>query len=116
MIAISTDSFDLAGSFIIRARDARIRLGSISRRGSKIATLDGGVSIYDTGLSHGDREFEVQLLSPSASFIGRIKYLMEYHSSYKLSTREGVFTALLSALNEAENSTSFTISLEAKVA
>ena len=116
MIAISTEVFDLVGSFIIRDRDARIRLGSMSRRGTKIATLDGGVSAYDTGLSHGDREFEVQLANPSTSFIDRIKYLMEYHSLFIVSTREGVFTALLSALNEAANSTSFTISIRAKVA
>lgn len=116
MIAISTEVFDLIGSFIIRDRDARIRLGSMSRRGVKLATLDGGVSIYDTGLSHGDRFFEVQLTNPSAAFIDRIKYLMEYHSSYKVSMREGVFTALLSSLNETETRTSFTISIEAKVA
>ena len=115
MIAISTKAFDLIGSFILRDRDARIRLGSMSRRGTKTATLDGGVSVYDTGLSQGDREFEVQLTNPNAAFIDRIKYLMENHSSYIVTTREGVFTALLSSLNEAANRTSFTISIEAKV-
>lgn len=116
MIAISTSVFDLTGSFILRDRDARIRFGSMGRRASISATLDGGSSFYDTGLSHGDREFEVQLTNPSAVFIDKIKYLMENHSNYIVTSREGVFTAFLSSLNEAYNRTSFTISIESKVA
>ena len=114
MIAVSTAVFELEGSFVIRNSDARIRLGSMSRRGAKTATLDGGVSVYDTGLSHGDRKWEISLTNPSASFIDKIKYLMEYHSSFRVMTREGAFTALLSDLNEAATRTSFTISIESK--
>lgn len=115
MIGISTLSFDLEGSFILREKDARVRLGSMSRRGAKTATLDGGTSRYDTGLSHGDREFEVQMNNPSVVFIDKIKYLIENYSSFRVVTREGAFTALITSLNESYTNTSFIISIEEKV-
>ena len=115
MIGISTQAFDLDGSFTLRSRDARITFGSMGRRATLTATLDGGISLYDTGLSHGDRRFEVQLNNPDPAFIDKIKYLMENHSSFILTAREGVFTAFLSSLNEAANRTNFSISLIEKV-
>lgn len=87
----------------------------MSRRTTKTATLDGGVSTYDTGLSHGDREFEIQINNPDILLIDQIKYLMENHTSFIISTREGVFKGFLTSLNESFNRTSFLISIEEKV-
>ena len=115
MIAVSTRVFDIEGSFVLSDRNARIRWGGMSRRAAKSATLDGGVAFYDTGLSHGDREFEVQINNPSVEFVDKIKRLMEYHSSFLVTTREGAFSAFLTSLNEDYSRTSFTISIEEKL-
>lgn len=116
MIGISTRSFDLDGSFILTSRDANLRLGSMGRRATKTATLDGGISIYDTGLSQGDREFDIQLTNPTEAFINKIKTLMTNHSSFLIVTTEGAFTGMLLSINETLQRTSFKISIESKVA
>ena len=116
MIGISTITFDWDGSFILTNRDANLRLGSMGRRASKTATLDGGVYVYDTGLSQGDREFDVQLINPTKELVNKIKTLMANHSSFLIVIGEGAFTGMLLSINETLQRTSFKVSITDKVA
>lgn len=115
MLAVSTTNFDINGSFVLSSKEATILLGSMGRRNSKTATLDGGVSVYDTGLSQGDREFNVVLTNPTRKLVDKIKTLMINHTSFNIILEEGVFNGSLVSLNETLKRTSFKISILSKV-
>ena len=115
MIAIATTVFDLDGSFVLTQRDATIVFGTQSRRSSKSKTLDGGVSVYDTGFSQGDREFRVSLNNPTEALVNQIATLMEQHSTFRIACTKGAFIAGLSSLDESSSGVTFNISIEEKV-
>ncbi len=115
MIAIATTVFDLDGSFVLTHRDASVVFGTMGRRSSKSKTLDGGVSVYDTGFSQGDREFIVSLNSPSEALVNQIATLIELHSTFRVSCIKGAFTAGLNSLSETSSKVTFTISIQSKV-
>lgn len=115
MIAIATTVFDLDGSLVLTHRDATVVFGTQSRRSSKSKTLDGGVSVYDTGFSQGDREFKVTLINPTAELVDRLASLMELYSTFRVTCIKGAFTAGLSSLDESSSKINFTISIESKV-
>lgn len=116
MISIASRAFDLNGSFLITNREARIRLGTVARRATKTATLDGGTSVYDTGVSPGDREFEIQINNPTKALISQIKYLIENHSEFTISTIDGLFIGYIGSINGAYSKTSVILSITDKVA
>lgn len=100
MIAITTPEYDLNGYVVIPARPAN--LYEAQRRGSVTATLDGNVSIYDTGYSESDQTLKILLYRPSHDLLVKLRYLVAYYQQLHVSCETGFYSAILSfSLNNA---------------
>lgn len=115
MIAISTPTFDLDGSLVIRDYDPSTDIRSRSRRVSRTATLDGGCVIEDNGLSHADRLFRIVLKALSQAEVENIERLIEYYSELYISTPEGVFGGVMENLNNNNGTVTVSFLVERKL-
>ena len=93
MIGITTVEYDPDGARIFRhaGRGGASGIHAVQRRISRRSTLDGGISVYDNGMSHGDRE--ILVMEPQAD-LEAIEYatrIVETYNRVVVSTREGVF-------------------------
>lgn len=114
MIAISTPTFDLNGSLVIKDYDPATDISSLSRRVSRTATLDGGCEIEDKGLSHGDRTFSIQFPA-SLTDANALKYLVESYLLLKIATAEGMFTGAVENLRINAGEITATIFIKEKL-
>jgi hypothetical protein len=102
MIAISTPTYDLDGARIF-SRTERTNLTAISRRVTRTATLDGGVSIYDGGHSAGDRTIELRQANPTDEDVAFGTYITRYYREVLVCCSAGVFLAVPADLNLTNN-------------
>lgn len=93
MIAITTVTFDLAGVLLLNK--VKQPAPEIMRRVSRTKTIDGGVVIQDSGLSHGDRTFVVTISDLSQEIVDRVFYLIQAYSEIHIATEEGFFLGSL---------------------
>lgn len=95
MISLSATLYDVTGCLLLpRARPANSYEGS--RRGSVTATLDGRVSVYDSGFSESDQILRVSINHPTQNQLIKLRYLVAYYGQVILSCEIGCFIALLS--------------------
>lgn len=95
MIGISAKTFDLDGSKYLGLTD--IYFGDsgfrdVSRRSTRTATIDGGVSLYDTGYTAGDRTFLV-VTEATAANVDFFTRLTKNYSEILITTEEGALNA-----------------------
>ena len=109
MISVASTLFDLDASFLLHHREAIIITGSMDKRLSKTATLDGGVFLFDGGFSEGDRDFTIQVINPSMDFVDKLQYMIKTYSSFTIAIREGVFKGAIEDLTQ--NQARFVIAL-----
>ena len=97
-IGIAVDVYDLAGSIYFRGADLHpgktMADTGRERRATRTKTLDGGVSVYDTGYAPGDRTLGVYLPKPTLAIISALSYLVERYSLVIVSTKDGVYRAI----------------------
>ena len=115
MISISTPTFDLSGSLIIRDYDPSTDVKSRSRRVSRTATLDGGCVIEDNGLSHSDRTLKIISKGLSALEVENLERLIEFYSELYVSTAEGVFAGVMENLNQKKDEVTVSFLVERKI-
>ena len=89
MIGISAITFDQSGAIRIDELP-NSELGSVSRRVSRVGTLDQGVAINDGGYSDGDRDFQV-VWNSTPEQDALIRRLVRLHARLRVATSEGVF-------------------------
>ena len=96
MISLCAPTFDYYGSI---DSYAGVAIGDrISRRGKRIATLDGDAVLVDGGYSVADRTFNLSMPDPDGSRHEAIHRMMLFHSKAVLSCAEGCFVVLLTNL------------------
>lgn len=95
MIGISTRIFDLNGARIFRDDELDQQYvctnRDLQRRMTRTATLDGGVSIYDTGYAVGDRDITVRVPNASKEIIDFLAYLVQTYNEITVTTDESAF-------------------------
>jgi hypothetical protein len=95
MIGISTNIYDLQGARIFRDAELDSKKTNENfrreRRVSRTATLDGGVSVYDTGYSAGDRDMTIKVPRASRQISDLFAYLVETYSEITVTTSESAF-------------------------
>lgn len=92
MISFSAPTYNPIGAVVYAAEPES--LYSAARRATVTATLDGGVSVYDTGYSVADRTVKIKIRRATLGQIGAIAYLIELYPRLIVSTRAGCFSAL----------------------
>jgi len=96
MIGISAPLFDSAGSITLREMPTT-DLGETRRRNSRIATLDGGVVVNDSGYSQGDRTIVVRWRARGDE-LRKVDRLVQSYPALTVATRIGVFDAAVQSL------------------
>lgn len=95
MIGISTRIYDLNGARVFRDDELDQQYvctnRDLQRRMSRTATLDGGVSVYDTGYAVGDRDITVRVPNASKGIIDFLTYLVQTYNEITVTTDESVF-------------------------
>jgi hypothetical protein len=95
VIGISANIFDLAGARIFRGAELDQRKQNENlrreRRISRTATLDGGVSVYDTGYSAGDRDLTIRVPGAPREIVDFMAYLVQTYSEITVTTSESAF-------------------------
>lgn len=94
MISLSATSYDPNGALILATRPSN--LYQAERRGSVTQTLDGGVSVYDTGYSIADTTLQATLKHPTKALMTTLAYLVAYYGTVILCCETGAFTARIS--------------------
>lgn len=97
MIGLSTLSYDPNGVVLLNARISNPY--SAQRRGSVTATLDGGVSVYDTGYSEADQTLSATVRNPSRALLVQLKYLVAYYGQLLMTCELGAFRVILEISN-----------------
>jgi hypothetical protein len=97
MISISAPVFDLDGNLLI-ARVSNSDLDSGSRRVTRTATLDGGVSLADMGYAHGDRTLRIVAEKATREMVDQAAYLQRNYPLLLVATTEGVFLGAIESL------------------
>ena len=95
MISLSAPTYDLAGNVMLPW--ARISNPyDTTRRGSVTATLDGGVSVYDTGFSEADQTLRADIKHPSRALLISLRYLIAYYAQLIVCCESGCYSAVVS--------------------
>ena len=101
MISITAPTYDPSGWLCL----PHVRPSNpyqAARRGSVTATLDGGVSVYDTGYSVADQTLSATWTSPTREQIILLQYLVAYYAELVVCVESGAFMARCSfALNKS---------------
>jgi len=98
VIGLSTNVYDLQGARIFRQAELDSKKCNENyrrdRRVSRTATLDGGVSVYDTGYSAGDRDMTIKVPRASRAISDYFAYLVKTYSEITVATSESVFSGV----------------------
>ena len=89
MISISSPTYDPDGCIFIDCHPTN--LFDATRRGSVTATLDGGVSVYDTGYSIADQTIKCSVPHPDKAMLLQLQYLITYYGQVVLCCEAGAF-------------------------
>jgi len=101
-VFISAIEYDLQGYVEIDALPVS-EYGTLARRATRVATLDGGAVSQDFGFTHADRKLSVRFLSTN-ELDAALKYLVENYPLVQVSVDGGVFYAIAEYQPGAETS------------
>lgn len=88
----------------VRAPD---KLGELTRRVSRTATLDGGVALTDQGYSDGDRTLVITARGTEEQ-AENVAYLLRNYSTVTVSVADGCYLAALSNLTYVDGALQIT--------
>src|SRR5690554_823148 len=97
--AIFTKEFDPLGDRVLSVLPGRSRLGDVSRRKTRVKTLDGGYMIEDRGYSAADRSLQLAF-QVSDSERDYLKYLVSTYSFCYLVVNRALYYVSISRLTE----------------
>lgn len=95
MIFLTAPTYDPAGYMLLLGT----RVESVwqgARRGSVTATLDGSVSVYDSGYSIGDQTLSATIRNPTRNQLVTLQYLVAYYAELVLCVEAGAYTCRMS--------------------
>lgn len=92
MIGISAKVYDIDGARIFPEAETSSRKGA--RRVTRVPTLDGGVSVNDSGYTDGDREVYVEEAFASLEAVDFAQYICETYGLVTVTTQDGAYTGI----------------------
>lgn len=92
-ITLSALTFDLDGVVTLRANPEGTRLGEVRRRMNRVATLDGGAVINDSGYSEADRTLAIEWRPESAAQEAAVARLVQLYARLVVATPAGLYLA-----------------------
>jgi hypothetical protein len=104
MLALATLLADPFGAILLTLPPGAANLGDTARRVSRVATLDGGASLLDGGVTVADRTISVDLAGQSRADIDALKYLFTTYATLLVLTEDGAFKAAPERISVSGNS------------
>lgn len=94
-IGISAIIFDTFGALYVDGGELSaseaLKNNMRERRSTRTATLDGGVSVYDTGYAAGDRDMEIRIPTPTREMIDFFFYMVETYNLIMITMEDGAY-------------------------
>lgn len=112
MISITMQTADINGHVILDDGDSK--LGAVSARVSRTATLDGGCVITHSGLSQGDRTFRISTTIAEDQKTA-IEYINENATMVTISCAEGLFSGSISSIDTSKPEMTMTILIKERL-
>ena len=107
MIAISSPLFDTEGHLVIRELPST-DLGETRRRMNRIATLDGGAVVNDSGYSPSDLTLVIRWRATRQER-DKAERMVQLYPALTVATRKGVFDAAVQSLTDRGGETEITL-------
>lgn len=115
ILNITTKTFDLQGLLQVKC-DNESTFRDTKRRVSKVATLDGGVSLVDMGYTDSDMQFDIKSSNLLKDDVNKLTYLMTTYPRLHFATMDGYFEGVISNLKSDVTPVEFTILVKEKLA
>jgi len=113
-IILSAPAADVNGTVKFKYAGRETDLYSLSRRVTRIATLDGGVVLNDLGFTHGDRTFNISAaLTPDQQ--DSVNRLLRIYPTLMISVQEGLFLGAIEINNVTGNVSVLQILIQEKL-
>ncbi len=114
MIGISTIDYNSSGALIIReATDSEMK--SLSARLSRERTLDGGVVLTHSGVSHGDRTLSVMAAITEAEEEA-LRTIFEDETILQFALPDGFYTGAIERIVTDNGDLSMSVLIKEKIA
>ncbi len=113
MISICAPTFDIDGQLTNASGWAEAQ--NISRRASRVATLDGGAVLVDSGSSVADLTYKLKLPDPDGEDHLTLTAMIRNHPSAILSCDRSCYQVLLSSLAYKSGNTTCTAEVLAEI-
>lgn len=111
MIGLSAPVFDPGGCGILSmTADSALAMGGGQRRQTRTATLDGGASLYDTGFTLSDTDWQVKTQASPCN-LALVRHLCTSYQTIRASTRHGVVRGSLRSFRREGPHLVFTLSV-----
>jgi hypothetical protein len=107
MVVLSTPTFDPDGRVEL-PRGAASDTSSITRRVTRIATLDGSAVLPDYGYSDADRTLEIESVGLSRNEYTALARLVKLYPMLVLSCADGIFYGAPQKIKTSRDKTKFT--------
>lgn len=115
-IGIATLVSDPLGGFLLPIDHGKSRLENKVRRVSRVATLDGGSAVLDSGYSDTDRTITAEIDTLTEQENLRLQYVFAMYSRVLLFLPDGAFMASPESINRATNRYSITFLISGQAA
>ena len=99
LIGLAARTFDPEGALLI-PDTGNNDTGSLARRLTRAATLDGGVAITNRGYAAADRTLSISLEGLPEAMVERARRLLRLHGSLTISLADGAYTGTASEYSE----------------
>ncbi|MEA1079531.1 hypothetical protein [Marinobacter qingdaonensis] len=97
--AIFTDNFDPDGDRLLTLAPGKSKMGDVSRRRTRVKTLDGGYAIEDRGYSPADRSMSL-VFAVSESELDYLRYLTATYTYAYICIEKNLYYVSIARLSE----------------
>lgn len=115
IVSISAITFDIDG-FVTIETQADNTNGITQRRVNRVATLDGGVAINDSGYSEGDRNLQFTWRTKSPEHSRSVERMVMLYPLVNVSTSEGFYLAAPSSFEPGSDVSTVSFLVQEKLA
>lgn len=115
MVTFSSKVFDIDGSVYVEVIGGDLVTRGSTRRVSRTKTLDGSVSLDDSGYAEGDRTFNFNVESISQSALETLHRIHSLYSVHRCATDEGMFEGVIESIGILNGTATITFLVSRKL-
>lgn len=114
MLTINAPVFDIEGHETVES-PSLAGITGLSRRNSRVPTLDGSAAINDFGYSDSDRTFDIEWTPKAAEQVANVIRMVKSYSRLIVSTAEGCFLGAPESFSPSDDLVQLRILIERRL-